>query len=159
MAPLPCGDPHTWETLQGVERGGVEKSTRNTSHPDGRISAVGRTFTVEIGSESNPLYLEMLSAWLEYSLHRKMQIKREVWTLQAWQRCRCSFLHYDPTPNPELPLFVFLGLSKQSWEPVRPGPNEAMAENKHFASRILVFYKEARVSHSLWRAQSKHTIS
>lgn len=62
MAPLPCGDPHTWETLQGVERGGVEKSTRNTSHPDSRISAVGKTFTVEIGLESNPLYLELLSA-------------------------------------------------------------------------------------------------
>lgn len=45
-------------------------------------------------------------------------------------------------PNPSFSPFVFVGLSKQSWEPVRPGQTEATAEDKHFTSRILVLYKE-----------------
>lgn len=64
-----------------------------------------------------------------------------------------------PTPNPNLQLFVFLGLSKQRWEPVRPGLTEATAEDKHFTSRILLLYKELRFYTHCGGVQSKYTTS
>lgn len=64
-----------------------------------------------------------------------------------------SLLPPLPRASPLLQPFVFLGLSKQSWEPVRPGP----AEDKHFPSCILLLYKELYTLCPA--AQSKHNTS
>lgn len=53
-------------------------------------------------------------------------------------RPRPSELGTAPRADPHLGPVVFLGLCKQSWEPVGPGP----AQDKHFTSRILVLHKE-----------------
>lgn len=68
-------------------------------------------------------------------------------------RSQVSLLPPLPRASPLLQPFVFLGLSKQSWEPVRPGP----AEDKHFPSCILLLYKELYTLCPA--AQSKHNTS
>lgn len=72
-----------------------------------------------------------------------------LWDHKAPARSYCllppSPRHPTLRPNPKSQAsapFVFLGLSKQRWEPVRPGLTEATAEDKHFTSRILLLYKE-----------------
>ena len=105
----------------------------------------------------------------------RARIKAEVWTSPRACHDSLGFTEIllaslspkaippsDPTPNPEAwaPCFVFLRLSKQSWEPVRPGPTEATAEDKHFTSRILLLYKEPpgfRIT--ALRRPSKHSTS
>lgn len=85
MAPLPRSDPHTWETLEGVEKGRGGKSQQGTPHI--------RTVAFPLLAGLSPVWVESESklsvpgvafvvGW-DTPAAEKLQIKRQAWTLWA----------------------------------------------------------------------------
>lgn len=169
MDSRPRGDPRTWEALRG---GGTEGESQHGARHVRRV-------TLPLSNRLSPLrgqspsgerrrrrcsysgLLLSFLACLPFLPSLVIRLRAFPRALQQGLNAGAGrhagippFKRRTPALQPP-PLFVVPGLSKQGWEPVRPGP----AEDKHSSSRTLLLHKGPGLQRRRGGAQSKHTVS